>query len=393
MILEWANDTAFWRNEPIILVKNSGSSTERGGKKRYVSYNELIETRVSLSFLDVGSNKESKTYFDRSGSDMMAMLRFEEIVGLIQMLENGTLVEYLSERGDVESLSEFKVGVEIAYNRLGTSRFLFILNLLAGSLGFFLIMFVSMNNQRRLYSLSQGKKTKKIVGRVFCFLSFLMFASLLFLLLSYIIRWYLAGRIPLSNGYETMMFMALFSMFTSIVLRKRSEFVIPFGFLSSGFCLLVAFLGEMSPQITPLVPVLASPWLSIHVSLIMMSYSLFTFMVINSITALIKKEQRERLMLLGRMLLFPALYFLGAGIIFGSVWANVSWGSYWSWDPKEVWALIAFMVYGGVAHFSNPANPGKPLMFHFSIVIAYLIILMTYFGVNYFLGGMHSYAG
>ena len=98
-------------------------------------------------------------------------------------------------------------------------------------------------------------------------------------------------------------------------------------------------------------------------------------------------------MLLGRLLLYPAVFFLGAGIFLGAVWANVSWGSYWSWDPKEVWALVTFMVYALGFHTRSLPWLARPRHFHLFSVLAFLTVLMTYFGVNFFLGGMHSYAG
>lgn len=97
-------------------------------------------------------------------------------------------------------------------------------------------------------------------------------------------------------------------------------------------------------------------------------------------------------MLLSRLLLYPAVFFLGAGIFLGAVWANASWGRYWAWDPKEVWALITFMVYGAAFHARSLRIFRSPLFFHIYMVAAFLTVLMTYFGVNYILGGMHSYA-
>ena len=163
-----------------------------------------------------------------------------------------------------------------------------------------------------------------------------------------------------------MQFMALCILLVACLLHRRFSFVLPFGFLLSGFALLVSYLGQMNPQITPLMPVLVSPWLSIHVSLIMMSYALLAFIMLNGILALClrKKEPEnnvsenddrqdnriEQLTLVSRLLLYPATFFLGAGIFLGAVWANVSWGRYWAWDPKEVWALITFLVYGAAFH-------------------------------------------
>ena len=147
-----------------------------------------------------------------------------------------------------------------------------------------------------------------------------------------------------------MQFMALCALFLACLFRRRFPFMVPFGFLLSGFALLVSYLGQMNPQITPLIPVLVSPWLSTHVSLIMMSYALFAFMMLNGILALCLRRSARMLMLLSRLLLYPAVFFLGAGIFLGAVWANASWGRYWAWDPKEVWALITFMVYGAAFH-------------------------------------------
>lgn len=300
-----------------------------------------------------------------SGEVIRVTLELNESVGSNQMMEK---------------LPGVKAKIEKVYNSVGKSRLHFIFNILAGVLGLVLILFVSIKKENYFKLLSRGY-------------TLLISLSFLFLTLCYAVRWYIAGRVPLSGGYETMMFMALFSMFTAIIFRKRSYFIIPFGFLASGFCMLVAFLGDMNTNITPLLPVLASPWLSIHVSFIMMSYSLFTLTTFNGIVAIFIKAERERLMLLSRFVLYPALYLLGAGIIFGSIWANLSWGNYWSWDPKEVWALIAFMVYGGAVHTTSLVKTNISLKFHLFMLLAYLTLLMTYFGVNFFLGGMHSYAG
>ena len=159
------------------------------------------------------------------------------------------------------------------------------------------------------------------------------------------------------------------------------------------FCLTGVLFGTDDPQITPLIPVLVSPWLSTHVSLIMMSYALFAFMMLNGILALCLRrsadvDAAQPIAALSRRFSFwePGDFFLGA------VWANASWGRYWAWDPKEVWALITFMVYGAAFHARSLRIFRSPLFFHIYMVAAFLTVLMTYFGVNYILGGMHSYA-
>lgn len=219
-----------------------------------------------------------------------------------------------------------------------------------------------------------------------------MGAALLFHLSGYLLRWYIGGRIPLSNGYETMQFLALCIMAFALLMSRRYRQALGFGFLLSGFTLLVSYLGEMNPQITPLMPVLVSPWLSLHVSVIMMSYALFAFILLNGVWALCVPREAERLMTYSRLMLYPAVFLLTAGIFIGAVWANVSWGRYWGWDPKEVWALITMLIYALPLHATSLPWFRKPRFFHIYTIAAFLSVLITYFGVNFFLGGMHSYA-
>lgn len=217
------------------------------------------------------------------------------------------------------------------------------------------------------------------------------------------LRWIVSGTIPMANGYETMLLMAWCIQFVSIVTYRRFRIMQTFGFLLSGLFLLVAHISGMDPQITHVMPVLSSPLLSIHVSMIMMAFALLSLTFVCGMTALTLHAARkgtgvetatdmEALRLLSLLFLYPALATLGAGIFIGAVWANVSWGTYWSWDPKEVWALIVFMVYGCAVHHRSIPQMRRPMFFHAFMTAAFLTILMTYFGVNYFLGGMHSYA-
>jgi ABC-type transport system involved in cytochrome c biogenesis permease subunit len=194
-----------------------------------------------------------------------------------------------------------------------------------------------------------------------------------------------------------MQFMAWCCAALSLLLYRRVGIIsLPAGLLICGFALMVAGFGESNPQITQLMPVLASPLLSIHVVLIMMSYALFAFIMCNGVTALImshKSEQVERLRRISLLALYPALFMLAVGIFIGAVWANQSWGTYWSWDPKETWALITMLIYAMLLHDNSLKPLRKPLTFHIYAVLAFVAVLMTYFGVNFVLGGMHSYAG
>lgn len=160
---------------------------------------------------------------------------------------------------------------------------------------------------------------------------------------------------------------------------------------------------NIDPQTTHVMPVLNSPLLAIHVSIIMMGYALLAFTFVCSLTSLVlyllhrqstdvQQQNMKALQMLSMLFLLPALVALCYGIFIGAIWANISWGQYWSWDPKETWALITLMVYAVPVHFFYSKHQHAPLFYHIYMLLAFSTVLMTYFGVNYFLGGMHSYA-
>ena len=181
-------------------------------------------------------------------------------------------------------------------------------------------------------------------------------------------------------------------MLIAIVMQMKIRLMMVFGFLLSGFFLLVSHINQMDPAIGQMMPVLNSPLLSLHVSIIMMSYALLSLTFICGIMGLAMRSHAEALQVLSRIFLYPAITCMGFGIIIGAIWANVSWGNYWSWDSKETWALITFMLYAVVVHTQSLPLFRKPIAYHVYMTLAFLSIIMTYFGVNYFLTGMHSYA-
>lgn len=223
-------------------------------------------------------------------------------------------------------------------------------------------------------------------------LPILLGVSFLALTFGLVLRWIISGNIPMSNGYESMLTVAWFVMLISILMQLRIRIVMVFGFLISGFFLLVSHINQMDPAIGQMMPVLNSPLLSIHVSIIMMSYALLSLTFICGIMGICLRSHGEELQALSRIFLYPALTTMGFGIFIGAIWANVSWGNYWSWDSKETWALITFMIYAVVVHTQSLPVFRKPLVYHIYITLAFMSIAMTYFGVNYFLTGMHSYA-
>jgi ABC-type transport system involved in cytochrome c biogenesis permease subunit len=189
-----------------------------------------------------------------------------------------------------------------------------------------------------------------------------------------------------------MQLMSLCSVVLTLALCRRSALMLPFGWMLTGLTLLVSMLGQANPAVTPLVPVLASPLLCLHVVIIMLAYTLLAFVMFLGVAGLITGDGEGDLQLFSRVLLYPALFLLAAGIFVGAIWANVSWGRYWGWDPKEVWALITLLLYSLALHRDSLPAFRRPRFFHAFMVAAFLAVLMTYFGVNFLLGGMHSYA-
>ena len=376
----WLLRPEVWQYEPMIYIKNRELCRLLNLKTPYASVADFFDgQRYRLQGFWQGRLETGR----KMSPLEKAIVETDEKVGLILMLQKGTLIRPLPKDGSVKPLPLSKIRAELIYNRIPFSKCLFMFNLTVGLLAFFHLVYCGLRHSSERSGLSR---------RINRFLVVALYAAFLFQLFGYGLRWYVGGRIPLSNGYETMQFMALCTLVLACLFRRRFPFTVPFGFLLSGFALLVAHLGQMNPQITPLMPVLVSPWLSMHVSLIMMSYALFAFIMLNGILALCIRRHERMLMLLSRLLLYPANFFLGAGIFMGAVWANVSWGRYWAWDPKEVWALITFLVYGMAFHSKSLSAFRRPLFFHIYMIAAFLTVLMTYFGVNYVLGGMHSYA-
>ena len=220
-------------------------------------------------------------------------------------------------------------------------------------------------------------------------------ALLIWLYLSLVIglRWYVSGTGPYVGRYNVMMLMAWFATLAILLLYKRFPLIEPLGFLLAGFTMLLASREDVSPQIMPLMPVLQSPLLSIHVLSMMMSYTLFGLVAFNGImgVAVPSAEAREDLRSVSLVVLYPAVFLLTFGTFLGAVWANISWGSYWAWDPKETWALVTMLVYSFTLHGGALKPFRNARFFHWFTIAAFLCVLITYFGVNLLLGGMHSY--
>lgn len=329
--------------------------------------------------------EEERWFFIRKTQDYIhEMVVKKDYDGILYTLQK--IKEY-QQKEAVEVLpSVMRFETEKVYNQLDYTRLLAMICLTVGLLSFmyYCIMMAMERHVNRVVAIA---------------LNILLLLVWTYLTITIALRGVVSGHLPLSNGYETMQFMAWCSLLLAFVLRKKYMFL-PFGLLTAGLTLLVSMMGESNPQITQLMPVLSSPLLSIHVVVIMIAYALFAFMMLNGLAAFIIRLyaraswelQVERLQIVSRIILYPALFCLIAGIFVGAVWANISWGRYWGWDPKEVWALITMLVYSLAIHTSSLPWFRKPMFFHVFAVVAFLSVLVTYFGVNFILGGMHSYA-
>lgn len=291
------------------------------------------------------------------------------------------IYSYQHVRGKAVVPTKFRIYTEIFYNKTNAQR-LPVMLYLTLSLVLAIVSTLSLNNEKQ-------KKTRLVS-------SVLTWVMLIHTTLLLALRWYVSGHLPMSNGYETMQFMAWATLIVTLVMQKRFLPVKQFGPLLSSFALLVAMITDGNPQITQLMPVLQSPLLSVHVMVIMFSYALFGLTALIGLQGLIahhrkQEEKEQQLAALSQFLLYPAVALIAIGIFIGAIWANVSWGRYWSWDSKETWALITMLIYSAPLH-ADIKWLRKAQHMHIYMLLAFLSVLMTYFGVNYFLSGMHSYA-
>ena len=215
------------------------------------------------------------------------------------------------------------------------------------------------------------------------------------------LRWYISGYAPWSNSYETMVYVSWATVLAGLILGRKNSIILSLAVLFAGMILFVSGLQWMDPQITPLVPVLKSPWLMFHVAVIASAYGFFGFgfllgtatiswMAFGKKEASVERRIRE-LTLMNQLSLLTGLALMTIGIFLGAVWANESWGRYWGWDPKETWALIVMVAYAVVTHLHLVKRWNNAWLFNLCSVFAFTTVLMTFLGVNYLLSGMHSY--
>jgi len=288
-------------------------------------------------------------------------------------------------------IPDSKVNTEIAYNKFNIFKRL---SMYYGLIGMILLILHFVNILRPRINLKVVIK----IGSGLIFLLFLMHTAGL------IMRWYISGHAPWSDGYESMIYIAWATALSGLIFVWRSDITLSVTAVLASLILAVAGMNWMDPEITNLVPVLKSYWLIIHVAVITASYGFLALGALlgflNLVFMIMKtKKNLERMSLAIRELkyiievnLIIGLFLLTIGTFLGGVWANESWGRYWGWDPKETWALATVVFYSFVVHMRFIPGLKGNFAFSFTSLISYSFVLMTYFGVNYYLSGLHSYA-
>lgn len=308
----------------------------------------------------------------------------DKIVGMMNIFQQA--------KSKTPAIDNQRVKAELLYNQLNLFFWCRLAYLILGGI----LLFIACGE-----IIADFKWGKKVCGILIALLVIAFLAHISGVLL----RWYISGRAPWANAYESMICTSWMLVGGGLLFARRFRILPALAGLLGGIMLFVAGLNHLNPEITPLVPVLQSYWLMSHVAIIMIGYVFFALcaltglfnlilMSLLSATNRVKLQFRIReFTLLNEMAMILGLFFMTAGTFLGAIWANVSWGRYWGWDPKETWALISIVVYALVLHIRFiPLLKGKTTWcFNLLSVVAILSVIMTWFGVNYYLSGLHSY--
>jgi cytochrome c-type biogenesis protein CcsB len=302
-----------------------------------------------------------------------------------------TIKNYQKKLGHEVYPSDKKINAEIYFHNLNIFSKLAVVYLLTGII-LLVVAFIKVFRHRSKFKITShilfGALALGFVGQTF----------------GLILRWYVSGHAPWSNGYESMIYIAWATVLAGFIFSKREPMPMAATTVLAGLILFVAHLNWMDPQITNLVPVLKSYWLMIHVSMITASYgflglgALLAFLTLLIFSFKTRKNAErvelsiKELSMINEQTITLGLILLTIGNFLGAVWANESWGRYWGWDPKETWALVTILVYSALIHFRLIPKLKSFYAFNVGALFAFGTVIMTYFGVNYYLSGLHSYA-
>ena len=379
VLLGWRLSPDKWSHIPYIYIKDKTLRTRLGLTGSYASLHQLYH-KGCYRLQELWQQLP-----DKQCAEARAIREVDEKVALVtQWLGGGLCREVPPEVG---TMARRRVRAEVLYNAIPFAGWLCRCNLLLGVL----LLLLAMWPRSRVWR----------YPRLWRWLTGWLYLLVLFACAGLVLRGYVVGHIPLTGSYETLYLASWLVLCLTLWLQRVHKAMYMVGLLLSGFILLVAQMGASNPAITQLMPVLNSPWLSWHVFTIMMAYVLLTLVAVLSLLDVVcrcggrcyRMAATGQLALLRELLLRPALVLLAAGIVLGAVWANQSWGSYWTWDPKETWALITWLAYAMPLHDGLAPCFRHRVWRSIYLCAAFGILLMTYFGVNSWLGGLHSYGG
>ncbi len=349
---------------------------------RNEGYNEKVKDSSYGSFIDLGFNWYLQTL--QKAKKENDFKEADKLLASFKKVQNNI--------GSEVMLSDDKINAEITYNKYDIFKKLFSWYMYAGSL-LFIVLIVQIFKDR-----SKAISTTVNIFKIIILVLFIVHT------LGLIARWYISGHAPWSDAYESMIYVAWATMFFGLAFGRKSDLTIASTAFVTSMILMIAHWNWMDPAIANLQPVLDSYWLMIHVAVIVASYGPFTLgailgMVVLLLMILTNEKNKAKMLLnikeltiINEMALTVGLVMLTIGNFLGGQWANESWGRYWGWDPKETWALISIMIYAFVIHMRLVPGLRGRWTFNLWSILAYSSILMTYFGVNFYLSGLHSYA-
>lgn len=438
-ILGLMSNPGFWNSQPIIYQGNKEIQKSIGKEGKYLCFNDLFDSNGNYILKDeiariynTPSNQHDKKQKD--------MLKLDEKLNIMLSIEQGQMFpifplpgdnqerwfspgddlsafsgddsmfvshimpwyftepsqeivdmisKYQKKKTNTQLPSDLQVEMEILYNNIRPFFYTAMINLSCGIMLLLSIFIKLLDN-------------KSLLIRIGCkFFTGFIIISFIIHTLGLITRWYISGQAPWSNAYESMVYAAWCTLGGSMIFIRRSPITLALGAFFSGIILLVSNMNWMDPVITPLVPVLQSYWLMIHVAVIMSGYGFLTIAFLLGLTNLvimiiprysnIINRQLEEISVMNEISLILGLCLMTAGTFLGAVWANEAWGRYWGWDPKETWALITILIYVVITHTRFIPKLNNPFTLSTMSVFGFSTILMTYLGVNYFFSGMHSY--
>ena len=346
-----------WSHVPFIKVKGRALREKLRCSDDYLAVSSLYDSDNSYI--------PQTLYQDGTGPLDSEIIKLDEKVSILAGLWDGTLFTPLETGIDRENY-DWQIKSELLYVKYQPKKWYFMLMFALS-----LICFISVSI-RRTSVLRLIPPAAFVIG-----------------ICVFVWDWSIVGYIPLADAGEIMFFVSVILPGICSAICRRSPLVAGFGMLMGAFAALVAWISVKDPSVTPLMPVLHSPWLSVHVAFVMTSYAFLALTLPLSIIAIVRKSQRGRLQLLSQRITEAGVYLLGLGIFAGAMWANVSWGRYWAWDPKETWALVTMLLYAIPLHRSIGLRKSPVLYFSY-LIFSFLSIAMTYWGVNY-LPSMHAY--